>query len=215
MAFLQENDRKQITKMFDDLKGEVKLIFFTQEIECPYCNETEQILNEVADLSDKIKLDIYKLNSDESKRYGIDRVPATIVEGSRDFGIRYYGIPSGYEFSSLLEDIIDVSKGVPGLSESSIALLKQIKEPLNLKVFVTPTCPHCPKAVRLAHKIAIENEFVTAEMVEATEFPELSQKFNVRGVPRTIIGEKVPIEGSMPEQQFIERVIESVKHINQ
>ncbi|HGY56059.1 MAG TPA: glutaredoxin [Caldithrix abyssi] len=216
MGFLQDKDKEHIRSMFKDLTGEVKLILFTQEIECQYCRETRQILEEVSELSDKIKLDVYNFVTDKAiaEKYNVDKIPATVIEGTKDFGIRYYGIPSGYEFSSLLEDIVDVSKGDSGLSEQSKALLKEINTPLRLQVFVTPTCPYCPRAVRLAHKMAMENEYITGDMVEATEFPHLSVKYNVRGVPRTMIGEDVPIEGALPENEFVKRVVEAFKHMN-
>lgn len=80
-----------------------------------------------------------------------------------------------------------------------------------MQVFVTPTCPYCPKAVRLAHKAAIENDNITADMVEATEFPHLSMRYDVRGVPRTVVGENFPIEGAVPEMEFVEKLVEAYR----
>jgi glutaredoxin len=93
-------------------------------------------------------------------------------------------------------------------------MLAKIDKPLHLQVFVTPTCPYCPKAVRMAHKAAIENENITADMVEAAEFPHLSMRYNVRGVPRTVIGEDFPIEGAVPEMAFVEKVMEAYQSIS-
>ena len=217
MGLLQEKDREYIRDLFSKLTNPVKLIYFTQEIECQYCRETHQILDELSELSDKVNLEVYNFVTDKemAEKYNVDKIPATVIEGTKDYGIRYYGIPSGYEFSSVLEDIVDVSKGDSGLSEESRQLLKEITSPLRLQVFVTPTCPYCPKAVRLAHKIAIENDFVTADMVEATEFPHLSMRYNVRGVPRTMIGEDYPIEGALPENAFVQKIVASYKQMNQ
>jgi len=211
MPLLQDKDREHIQKMFVGLEKEITLTYFTQEIECQYCADTRQILEEVSGLGDKINVKIYDFVHDKEvvDQYQIDKIPATVVESDQDYGIRFYGIPSGYEFSSLLEDIVDISKGNSGLSDESKALLKAVDQPLRLQVFVTPTCPHCPKAVRLAHQIAMENEFVTADMVEATEFPHLSTKYNVRGVPRTMVGEEFPIEGGLPEKTYIEKIVGS------
>jgi glutaredoxin-like protein len=169
------------------------------------------LLEEVADLSDKIQLTVYNFQVDKevAEKYKIDKIPATVLEGKKDYGIRYYGIPSGYEFSSLLEDIVDVSKNESGLTDDSKQMLAKIKKPLHLQVFVTPTCPYCPRAVRLAHKLAMENDNITADMVEATEFPHLSMKYNVSGVPRTVVGEDFPIEGAVPEITLVEKVIEA------
>ncbi len=217
MAFLQEKDKEYIRKLFSDLQQDVRLINFSQEIECQYCPETRQILEELVELSDKLSLELYNFmtHKDMVEKYKVDKVPATIIAGDEDYGIRYYGIPSGYEFSTVLEGIVDVSKRDSGLSKESRELLKQIDAPLRLQVFVTPTCPYCPKAVHLAHRIAIENPFVTADMVEATEFPELSMRYNVRGVPRTMIGDEYHIEGALPENAFIPKIVEYFKALKQ
>lgn len=211
MTFLKDEDKQYIIKLFENLQDNVKLIMFTQEIECQYCRETQQLLEEVAALSDKIDLKVFnfQIDKDIAEKYHIDKIPATVLEGSKDYGIRYYGIPSGYEFSSLLEDIVDVSKNDSGLTDDSKKMLAGIQKPVRLQVFVTPTCPYCPRAVRLAHKLAMENEFITADMVEATEFPHLSMKYNVSGVPRTMIGEDFPIEGAVPEVTLVEKVLEA------
>jgi glutaredoxin-like protein len=216
MAFLSEKDQQYVRNLFENMTDDVKLIMFTQELECQYCRETRQILEEVAELSDKISLTVYNFQTDKDKaeKYHIDKIPATVIEGKRDYGIRYYGIPSGYEFSSLLEDIVDVSIAESGFSAEAKEMLAKIDKPLHLQVFVTPTCPYCPKAVRMAHKAAIENENITADMVEATEFPHLSMRYNVRGVPRTVIGEDFPIEGAVPEMAFVEKVMEAYQSIS-
>lgn len=211
MAFLTEKDQEYVRNLFENMQERVKLIMFTQERECQYCRETREILEEVSALSDKISLAVYDFQSDKVMvdQYGIDKIPATVIEGKKDFGIRYYGIPSGYEFSSLLEDILDVSRGDSGFSPEARQKLAKIDKPMNLQVFVTPTCPYCPKAVRMANKAAIENENIRSAMVEATEFPHLSMRYNVRGVPRTIIGEDFPIEGAVPEMTFVEKLLEA------
>jgi len=211
MPFLTDKDKQYIENLFENLQDNVKLIMFTQEMECQYCRETRQLLEEVAAISDKIELTVYNFQIDKEivEKYKIDKIPATILEGKKDYGIRYYGIPSGYEFSSLLEDIVDVSKNDSGLTEDSKQMLAKIQKPMHLQVFVTPTCPYCPRAVRLAHKLAMENDYITADMVEATEFPHLSMKYNVSGVPRTIIGEDFPIEGAVPEITLVEKLLEA------
>jgi len=119
----------------------VKLLFFTQTIACQFCRETEQLLREVAALSDKITLQVYNFVTDKAvaDQYGIDKIPATVVMGAADYGIRFYGIPSGYEFTSLIEDIVDVSRGKSGLSAKTLELLQAIKDPVHVQVFITPT----------------------------------------------------------------------------
>jgi glutaredoxin len=103
-----------------------------------------------------------------------------------------------------------ISRGDSGLSEETRAQLGDLTKPLHLQVFVTPTCPHCPQAVRLAHQLAMESDLVQADMVEAIEFPHLSMKYQVQGVPRTVINETVHLEGAAPEMMLMAKVKEAV-----
>ena len=142
MALLADRDRQFLTEHFArNLDKPVRLLFFTQTIACQFCRETGMILEEVAGLSDRITVETYNFVTDKpvAEEYGIDKIPATVVMGEKDYGIRFYGIPSGYEFTSLVEDIVDVSRGETGLSAESLEVLSRLEEPLHIQVFVTPT----------------------------------------------------------------------------
>jgi glutaredoxin-like protein len=175
------------------------------------CPETRQLLEELSELSDKIKLTTYDLEKEPSKaaELQLDKVPAIIVMADEDVGIRFFGIPSGYEFTSLLEAIVDVSRGSTDLSEDTRQALKNLKNEVNIQVFVTPSCPYCPAAVRLGHKMALGSPLVRAAMVEASEFPELAQKYQVFGVPKSIFNESLVLEGAVPEEIFLEKVLQA------
>jgi glutaredoxin-like protein len=185
-------------------------------MECQYCQETRQLAEEIASLSEKLSLKVYDFVADEAevKAYNIDKIPALVImrggEQAKDFGMRYYGIPAGYEFGSVVEDIVMVSQGESGLSEATKAQLKALTAPLHLQVFVTPTCPYCPPAVRLAHQLSLESDLVKADMVEAIEFPHLSMKYQVQGVPRTVINESFHLEGAAPEAMLMSKVQEAI-----
>lgn len=145
MALLKENDREQLMKTFAVLTDPVKLVVFTQENECQYCTETRMIAEEVAALSDKISMEVYDFQRDAevAETFQIDKIPATVVmrggEDPKDFNLRYFGIPSGYEFSSIIEDILMISRGESGLSSDTKNYLTELTEPLHLQVYVTPT----------------------------------------------------------------------------
>ena len=212
MAFLSEKDKQQIKEMFKDLKEPVKIINFTQTLECQYCRETRQILEEVTELSDKINLEILNLVEfkEKAQEYGVeDKIPAIIIEGDKDYGIRYYGIPSGYEFGTLIEDIIMVSKRDSGLKSDTKEKLHQLTKPIHIQVFITPTCPYCPTAAVTAHKMAFESDLIKAEVVEAIEFPHLANKYGVYGVPKVVINEITSFEGALPEETFLEYVLKA------
>ena len=141
MELLKESDKEAVRERFSELQSDVKIINFTQTIECTYCSETRSLLEEVAGLSDKISLDVYNFITDEEKvkEFNIDKIPATVIMGEKDYGIRFYGIPSGYEFSSLLGDISMVSSGDSGLTQETKDQLHSLTDPMHLQVYVTPT----------------------------------------------------------------------------
>ena len=141
MAILQARDRKAVEKEFTKLQDPVKLIMFTQEMECQFCQQTRELVEEVAALSDKLTAEVYDFVKDQEKtlQYNINKIPAVVIEGKKDHGIRFFGIPSGYEFTTLLHDIISVSTGESGLSDKTKAALTAITTPMHIQVFVTPT----------------------------------------------------------------------------
>jgi glutaredoxin-like protein len=142
---------------------------------------------------------------------GVDKIPAIAIIGAEDYGVRFYGIPSGYEFTSLLHAIRMVAAGKPELTEETMKALAEVTEPVHLQVFVTPTCPYCPGSVVLAHQMAVASPMVRADMVEATEFPHLAIKYQVMGVPRTVINDTAHIEGAAPEPMVLEKLREALE----
>jgi glutaredoxin-like protein len=216
MALIPQKDRDVLTKQFGEkLVNEVRLVVFTQEVPCLFCKETELVVDELAELSPKIKVEKYDFVKDmvKAKEFRIDKIPAIAVIGKKDHGVRFYGIPSGYEFNSLVGAILDVSRGESGLSQKTKDVLKLIDNSVHIQVFVTPTCPLCPTAVRLAHRLAIESDMIWADMVESTEFVPLAQKYSVTGVPKTVINEKFEFNGALPEDLFVMHVMHALSHV--
>ncbi len=213
MAFLSEKDAKVVGDRLGKLAKPVMLAVFTQEFECDYCRETRELAEELAALSGgKLTVEVHDFLKDKGKAeaLGIDKIPAVAVLGpnGEDRRIRFFGMPAGYEFASLMEAIDMMAKGDSGLSPESRKKLKDLSSPVNLQVFVTPTCPYCPRAVVTAFRMAMESERVTASMVEATEFPHLSNKYGVSGVPHTVIGDSPQsMVGAYPEAAAVEMVL--------
>jgi glutaredoxin-like protein len=215
MAMISDKDKKAVGDRLTKLTGPVKLVMFTQEMECQFCKETRELVEEVAALSDKISVEVKDfLKADiEAKKLGVDKIPAIAVlgDGDKDYGIRFYGIPAGYEFMSLLESIEIVSKGESGLSANGKEKIKGLGKAVHLQVFVTPTCPYCPRAVVQAFRMAVESPNITASMVEATEFPHLANKYQVSGVPHTVIGDSPqPMIGAYPEAAALDLILNAV-----
>lgn len=205
MAFLDEKVAQQVKTALANLATPVTLKVFTQEIECDYCKETRELAQEVAAQSPNVKVEVYDFVKDKAAAdsLGIDKLPAIAVVGTKDYGIRIYGIPAGYEFTTLIESIKLAAAGESGLSAETKKAVARLTKPTTIQVFVTPTCPYCPRAVNLAHRLAVESDLISGHMVEVSEFPHLATKYSVMGVPRTVIGEIVHIEGAVPESQLM------------
>jgi alkyl hydroperoxide reductase subunit AhpF len=141
MQLIREEDATVIKERLKDLASPVRLVHFTQELNLEYGREARQLLEELAALSDDVSVEVFNflIDKDKAAEYGVDKVPATVVRNGKHFGIRFYGLPAGYEFASLLDAIISVSKGDSGLSAASRERITQITQPVHLQVFVTPT----------------------------------------------------------------------------
>ncbi|MEM4244337.1 MAG: thioredoxin family protein [Candidatus Bathyarchaeia archaeon] len=210
MSLIPDDKKDFLRREFKEkLINPVKILVFTQEVECDFCANTRQLAQELATLSDKIAVEVYDFVADaaKAKEYGIDKIPALAIVSEKDYGVRIYGIPYGYEFQTLVEAVINVSKGKTDISEKTRAILSEVKAPVHIQVFVSLTCPHCPVAATVAHKLAIESDLIRADVIDGGEFPHLAQKYAVIGVPKVVINEKIEFVGAFSEDLFAEHVL--------
>jgi glutaredoxin-like protein len=183
----------------------VRLIFFEQSIGCEACVATRRALQQIVEENPDVTLEVLNLVLDKEKaaKYGIDRVPAIIISAPGFDRIRYYGAPLGNELPTLVHGVRMAATGKTDLSEQSRAQLRALETPVTLHVFFTPTCVYCPQMISLANQAAIESKFVSTVAIDATEFPDLVRRYNVNGVPKTVINDAREIMGATPEDAFI------------
>ena len=210
---LNDEVKEQVRPMLADLAHEVELKVYTGgTIVVPgsdatgYQDETLALLREVAELSDKVTVTEANLTTDdEAKAAGITRAPTIVFRrmGETRTNLRFLGLPSGYEFTTLLESIRMVAS-----EEEQDDKVGELGETTLLQTFVTPTCPHCPRAVLTAFELAMANDQIVAEGIEANEFPVLSQTYRISSVPDTIIGSSHQhrVLGAQPKKQFVEAI---------
>ncbi len=212
MALIDDKIKAQVQEALKLLDKPAKLLMFTQEIECEFCAMTRRLLEEVAALSEKVILEVkdFVKDAEEARRYGIDKIPAIAVMGEKDYGIRFYGIPAGYEFTTLVEDILIVSREDHDLAPEVAAELAKIDRPVHLQVMISPSCPYCSQAVATVHRFAMASDFIRADMVETSEFPHLAVKYAVQGVPLTIVNETYRVVGSLPEIDFAMEILKAL-----
>ena len=150
MGFLSSTDHAEIRRMFDSLERDVKMVYFTERESsivipgpgCASCKDTQVLLEEVADLSERLSLDVqeYDPGGDVAGQSGIDKIPAIVIEAEGVQGrVRYFGMPSGYEFSVLVGAIVDAGGSSTGLAEETLDSLEGISEDTHIQIFVTPT----------------------------------------------------------------------------
>ncbi len=218
MPLLEEKVKQEVQEFLKGLKDPVKLVVFTQDslltapgMECQTCRDNRKLIEEVAALSDKLNIEVYDFVKDKETidKYGIKNIPCTIIQSDTDYGIRIYGLPAGYEFATLLNAIKIVSNKDSELNNDTKEKLKEINKPIHIQVFITLTCPYCPNAASMAHKFALENANITADVINAQEFPQLAQRYNVFAVPKIVINETVQFEGALPENNFLQKILEA------
>lgn len=150
MALISQQDQQTLRALFEqELQNDVTITYFTQREsvlivpgqECDYCKETRELLEEVTALSEKLHLNVkdFVRDEQEAQQLGITRIPAFVLQGNAKGAVRFFGIPAGYEFSSLIEDLLDVSKGTTDLSDKTREALANVDQDLHVQVFVTPT----------------------------------------------------------------------------
>ncbi len=216
MGLLSAADAEQVRKLFEGIAKDVSIRLYTQRLNCDGCLDTERIVTELASLSGRIRLEKLNFLTDTAQKESdaIVAVPAILVSDGTHNRARLYGTPSGYEFTTLLTSIVDAGSGKPEIEQATSDFLAGLDRDLLLKVFVTPTCPHCPRAAVTALRLAAASPRVRAEIIEANEFPEMSARYSVQGVPRTVINDRLHLEGSLPEAVFVKALAAALPSID-
>lgn len=210
MSLLNEQMSEQLKEIFKSMKNDVTLAVFTQKSDCETCDETVTFMKEIEQLSEKINFEGLDIDLDKERAiaYNVQMVPSIVLldADKNHKGVKFNGIPAGHEINSFIPAIIEVSGAGEVLPESLMAELSAITKPVNIKVFVTLSCPHCAGAVQKAHKLALESPYIDAEMVEAQTFYELSEKFNVSSVPKIVINDQYEFVGNQPLEVFMQEI---------
>ncbi len=214
---LSDKDKEGVKKILEPVTREVKILFFKDDSpRCQYCDVIEELLADIHSVNENVVYEVLDANGDEGKRYGIDGGPVLLFEEKPN--IRYRGIPSGHEFPAFLDDIVSIAKGAVELNANAAKKIAKIQEPLHLLIFVTPTCPYCPLAVRAAHHFAFVNDKILAEMVEAIEWSALADQYRVSAVPKIVVldpesgKELLEWEGAVPEDAFADYLLHALEH---
>jgi len=217
MALIDEATKEQLrNRLAGSLEGPVELRLYRRPgsgrlvlpagVGCATCEVTEELLRSLVDAApERISLTVIHVSA--AGEPAIDVPAVTVAAPGEEPRITFQGLPSGYEFASLLDAIERVSVGTGDLAPELTDKLTKLDQDVEVMVFVTPTCPYCPGAASMANRMALASSKVRSVVVEANEFEDLSQRFEVQGVPRTVVNRAGAFVGALPEKSFVESVL--------
>ena len=210
MKMLTNETEQQLRDVFMQLENKVTIALFTDQHDCATCKETKEFMEELLPLSEKLELVHYDIEDDSelAQKYNVTMVPSIVLlDYKGDYKrIKFNGIPAGHEINSFIPALIEVSGAQSSLPEEMTQAIMAINKPIDIKVFITLSCPHCPGAVQKAHKLALMNKNIHAEMIEAQTFSDLSDEYSVSGVPKIVINDKYELVGNQPIEAFLEQI---------
>ena len=219
MPLVSDQDKADLKRRFrKELKRDVTIKLFTTTPspltlpgrDCPTCPQTQGLLQDLAALSPKLRLETYDFFSPaaQEESRSVERIPAIVMDCDTGSRLKFYGLPAGYQIAALVQTLIAMSRRVSPLALPTRRELRKVNRPVHIQVFVTATSPACPSAAALAYAVALESGMITADVVEAREFPNLTRLHNVSSVPKTVINETLQLAGPPSEAQLLEKVMQ-------
>lgn len=206
---LDDKDIRYVKELFGSkLKDDVNLVLFIDS-KSAYSEKAVQLLQEIEKIDERIKIEAVDSADEKEMRVEreIDRTPALLIAPEKGYQMYYFGVPSGYQFAALLDDIVDVSNGMSRLNNFTRERLRVIRIPVDIKVFVDPMEEICAGAVRIAHQFSMENKKIRSSMIDLSQFPEASAHSDMSLLPKVVINNTVSFNGPMPEAEFLEYVL--------
>ncbi len=199
---LPDNVKEHLKKKFENLIDPVRILLKKNDTELS--NKAEELLKEISSLSDKISFSVL----DSLKCLD---APCISVQGeTKDYGIRYMGVPEGGEFNVFIETIEMVSRNEYRLTERTVEFVEEIDKPVDIKVFVTTSCGWCPPAIEKAYSFAMVSDYITATVIDCYAFPELAMKYNVAAVPKIVINDKAELIGPKDENEILGHIFSTI-----
>jgi glutaredoxin-like protein len=203
---LSRETKKDVEKQLSSLKRQVSLEVFTQDPESQACKETRELAEGLAEISSRIQVEVddFEADGDLVRKYGIDKIPAIVVSARDSGSAKFYGAPSGYCFTALIEAIKLAGMGNHPLSEETRALVDGLSGEYRIMVFTCPTCVMGIQISTIASRFSVFSRKISTETVSVTEFPWLAVKYGISSLPHTVVNEKERILGAVSEKTVSE-----------
>lgn len=216
MAQITGEHRSFMEKEFQKLTEAVKINVHLPAGKCESCDELKELINEIAEATDHIQVSFIEEDSAEDGGYNyiVDRLPALAVldkEGNSR-NIIYYGIPSMNIFNSLISLITMQSTGSIDLDEEAMAKVKEM-EGAEIQLFVTLNTPRASETIDVTSRFAMLNDGIHTSVVELIEFPEMAERYQVLGVPKTIVNEEIKFTGAYTATELLEIIANKISDV--
>lgn len=208
---IDENLLDIMRRDLEHMKNPVRLIVFTRDIGCETCPDTVGLGRAIKARSPKIALEVYDhvMDRDKSEQYNVQNVPAIVVQGGDGRLVRFYGLMESVFLRVLLDTILAVSEGKVWFPEDVRRTLSHLEREVPVQVFVESDCRHCRPVAETAIGLAFESGLLSVDIVIASGFPKLIQKYAIKTLPKTVFGANLHVDGHVAESEFLEMIFQA------
>lgn len=207
---LRDDVKAEFKTGLSRFKQKVKVLYFTCKTGCNSCPEGVRFIEELAEISDKLIVVIHDIDDkpELAKSCGVDKVPAYVLlaESGRDYGVRFFGIPSDNALESFIYALSLIAKAGEIADDPTLEKIMDVNKPVHIEVFTTSLCSLCAKVVQMAHLIAYVNDKIRADMIDTATFPTLAKKYTVQSVPTVVLNGTVELTGEQTTETFFEAI---------
>jgi glutaredoxin-like protein len=207
---LPDDFKAEFKTRLPGFKQKVKVLYFTSKTACNACAEGLRFIEELAKISDKLIMVVHDMDEkpELAESCGVDKVPAYVLlaESGRDYGIRFFGVPSGEAVESFAYALSLIAKAVEITADATLEKIMDVTRPVHMEVFTTPQCPVCAEVIQTAHLIAYINDNIRADMIDTKTFPALAKKYNIQSVPKIVLNETVELIDKQTTEMFLEAI---------
>lgn len=215
---ISTQQRNQLKRTFrKDLKAPVTMHLFTREPspiaipgrECPTCEQTQQLIEEVAGASPKITLNLHDFFGDAAiaAEMGVSQIPALILGDDKPPRMKFYGAPLGYQMAAIVETIRFMSRGVSPLRNDTRRSLRRLTRPVHVQVIVSPEEQSGAETAYTAFAMANESDRLSVEAVQIRDFPSLARALGVNSLPLVLINDLHRLAGPVSEERLLEQIL--------
>lgn len=208
-------------RLQSDLKNRVRIDFFTlkqAEIavpgrECAHCDDIQAMLEDLAAVSPRIGLTVHDIEAsiETAQKLGVDKIPGIVIRGQTNRPLRFFGSPSGKQFTVFIETLIVASTGAIQLEPETARSLRKLRNDVTVQVLVTPTCAFSPVMAFNAFRFGLQTVRVKVDVVDVTQFPALLQRIGVPAVPLTIVNDAYATPGVLSEADMAQAILQAAE----